>query len=98
MSDMWVTIEVDVMQAEKMWKALVASHVALGKAEAKVMSQASMEIVARAFPMLVPTMVPTSLPLPPPLCQSDGGGRGPLTMLVQSKTFLLAQVQKSLLA
>ena len=60
MSDMWVTIGVDVMQAEKMWKALVILHVALGKAEAEVMSQASTEIVDRAFPMLVPTIVPTS--------------------------------------
>ena len=53
MSDIWVTIGVDVVLAEKLWKALVTSYVVLGKAEAEAMSQASMEIVARAFPMMM---------------------------------------------
>ena len=41
MSDMWVTIGVDVVQAEKLWQALVTSYMALGKAEDEVVTMAS---------------------------------------------------------
>ena len=60
MSNVWVNIGIDVVHAKKRWKALLTTHVALGKAEAEAMSQASTEIVARVFPMLVPTMAPIS--------------------------------------
>ena len=57
---MWVNIGIDVVHAKKTWKALLTTHVALGKTEVKVMSKASTEIVARAFPVLVATMAPKS--------------------------------------
>ena len=63
MRDVWVTIGVDVMQAEELWKVLVTAYVAFGKAEAEAMCQASTEIVARAFPiMMAPTVALASQP------------------------------------
>ena len=56
MSDVWMTIGVDVTQAKKLWKALVTEYVAFGKAEAEAMTMASTEIAVRAVPM---TMAPT---------------------------------------
>ena len=47
---MWVTIRVDVVQAEKRWKALVTSNVVLGKAEAEAMAMASMEFLMMTAP------------------------------------------------
>ena len=60
MSNRWVTIGVDVLQAEKLWKALVTSYVALSKAEDEAVTMASTEIAARAVPMIAPTVVPAS--------------------------------------
>ena len=77
---MGVNIGADVVQTEKLWKALVTSYVAHGKPEANSMTMASTEIAARAVPMIAPTATPANLP-PPPIRQSAGGGRGPLTTL-----------------
>ena len=58
-----MTIGVDVMQAKKLWKALETSYIVLGKAEDKAVSMASMEIAARAVPiMMAPTEVLASQP------------------------------------
>ena len=78
---MWVNIGVDVVQVKKLWKALVTSYVAHGKPEPNTMTMASMEIAARAVPMVAPTATPANLPPPPPIRQSAGGGQGPLTTL-----------------
>ena len=60
----------------------VTVQVALGKSEAEAMSMATMEIVARAYPMMIaPTATLASFPPPLPIHQSAGGGRGPSTML-----------------
>ena len=56
MINMWVTIGVDIMQAEKLWKALGTPYVALGKAEAEAVTITSMEIAARAVLMIVLTV------------------------------------------
>ena len=60
MSNMWVTVGVDAMQAEKLWKVLVTSYVAFGKAEAEAMTMASTEITARAVSMIAPTVAPAN--------------------------------------
>ena len=57
---MVVTIGVDVVRADKLWKALVTSYVVLGKAEAKAVTVASTEIAARVVPMIVPTVAPAN--------------------------------------
>ena len=60
MSNMWVTIGVDAMQAKKLWKALETSYMVLGQAEAKAVSMASMEIASRVVPMIAPTVAPAN--------------------------------------
>ena len=53
-----------MVHAEKLWKAMVTTQIALGKAEAEAMSMVSMKIVARAFPMMMaPTVALASQPL-----------------------------------
>ena len=42
---MWIDVRIDVLQAEKMWKAAMTAHVFLGKTEAEAMGLASTEIV-----------------------------------------------------
>ena len=80
---MWVRVGIDIVQAEKLWEAMVTTQVAHGKAEAEATTTASMEIVARAFPMAMPpTATPASFPPPLPIRQSAGGSQCPLTMLV----------------
>ena len=60
---MWVTIRVDVMQAEKLWKAIVTLYMAFGKAEAEAMTMASTRIAARLVPMMMaPTVALASQP------------------------------------
>ena len=70
---MWIDKGIDVVQAEKMCKALLTTHVFLGNTEAEAMGLASMEIV-KSLPALAATMAPTGKPPPLPLCQSTGGG------------------------
>ena len=41
---MWIDVGIDVVQAEKMWKALMTAHVFLGKTEAEAMGLAPTEI------------------------------------------------------
>ena len=60
MSNMWVTIGVDVMQAEKLWKALVTFYVAFVKAEAEYVTVTSTEIAAREVPVIAPTVSPAN--------------------------------------
>ena len=55
---MWIDIEIDVVQTEKMWKALMTTHAFLGKTEAEAMGLASTEIV-KLFPILAAPMAPT---------------------------------------
>ena len=43
-----------------MWKALVTSYVALGKAEAKAVTMASMEIAARVVSIIALTVAPAN--------------------------------------
>ena len=60
MSHMWVATGVDVVHAKKLWKAIVTSYIALGKAEAKVVTMASTEIAARAVPMIALIVAPAN--------------------------------------
>ena len=53
---MWVTKGVDVVQAEKMWKALVTTLVAFGKVEAEAVTMVTREVFARALLMIAPTV------------------------------------------
>ena len=44
-SDMWIDIGIDVVQAKRVWKALMTMNAFLGKTEAEAMGLASTEIV-----------------------------------------------------
>ena len=64
---MRVAIGVDIVQEGKLWKALVTSYAALGKAEAEAATIASMKIAARAVPMIALTVAPVveiAIPVP----------------------------------
>ena len=42
---MWIDIGIDVVQAERLWKGYMTTHVFLGKSETEAMSLASTGIV-----------------------------------------------------
>ena len=71
MRDVWVTIGVDVMQAEKLCKALVTLYVAFGKAEDEAMTVASTEIAARAVPLMMAPIVALASQPPAKKCMDS---------------------------